>query len=214
MAAAVDAYLKWSGRKKALVWVALCTLVCAGYYFALFRPRLQELRGLEAQYDKLGQELRENQAIADNLPQVQEEVRRLEERLAEARKKLPEQDEIPLLLQKISDLGKEAGLEFLLFRPGTPVPKDFYAEVPLELQISGGYHDLATFFDKVGRLDRIVTIEDIDFGVPRAASPGSLKLFASCRAVTFKFIEPPAQAAAPAGAGAARGSPAQKRGGK
>lgn len=212
MAAAVDTYLKWSGRKKALVWVVLCAVIGAGYYFALFQPRVQELRGLEAQYDKLGQELRENQAIADNLPQVQEEVRRLDERLTEAKKKLPEQDEIPSLLQKISDLGKEAGLEFLLFRPGTPVPKDFYAEVPLELQISGSYHDLATFFDKIGRLDRIVTIEDIDFGAPKA-TPGGLKLTASCRAVTFKFIETPAQAAAPVSAGQPRGTPAQRRGG-
>ncbi len=194
MAGAVDAYLKWSARRKAVVWILLGAVVGAVYYFALFQPRLQTLRGLEAQYDKLGQELRENQAIADNLAQVKEEVRRLDERLTEAKQKLPEQDEIPLLLQRISDLGKEAGLEFLLFKPGAPTPKDFYAEVPLELQLYGGYHDLATFFDKVGRLDRIVTIEDIDFGTPKQ-TPGGLKLTASCRAVTFKFLEVAEQAA-------------------
>ncbi len=194
MAGAVDAYLKWSARKKAIVWILLCAVVGAAYYFALFQPRLNELRTLEAQYDKLGQELRENQAIADNLAQVKEEVRRLDEKLNEAKQKLPEQEEIPILLQKISDLGKEAGLEFLLFKPGSPTPKDFYAEVPLDLQVYGGYHDLAAFFDKVGRLDRIVTIENIDFGSPKQ-TPGGLKLTASCRAVTFKFLEPAEQAA-------------------
>ncbi len=189
MAGAVDAYLKWSGRKKALVWVVLCAVVGAGYYFALFQPSLEELRSLEAQYEKLGKELRENQAIADNLAQVKEEVRRLDEKLNEAKQKLPEQEEIPTLLQKVSDLGKEAGLEFLLFKPGAPVPRDFYAEVPLELQVYGSYHDLAAFFDKVGRLDRIVTIESSDLGTPKA-TPGGLKLTANCRAATFKFLEP------------------------
>ncbi|MFU8857781.1 MAG: type 4a pilus biogenesis protein PilO [Deferrisomatales bacterium] len=203
MAGAVDAYLKWSGPKKALVWGVLCAAIGAGYYFALFQPSLEELRGLQAQYETLGRELRENQAIADNLAQVQEEVRRLDEKLQEAKQKLPEQEEIPSLLQKVSDLGKEAGLEFLLFKPGAPVPKDFYAEVPLELQIYGSYHDLAAFFDKIGRLNRIVTIEDIDFGAPKT-TPGGLKITASFRAVTFKFLEPGEQPAKPTTTGGTR----------
>jgi len=195
MAGAIDTYLKWPARRKAIIWVLICAVIGVAYYFAFFQPRLQQLRELEVQYDQLGKELRENQAIADNLATVQEEVRRLDEKLNEAKQKLPEQEEIPTLLQKISDLGKEAGLEFLLFKPGTPTPKDFYAEVPLELQILGRYHDLASFFDKVGRLDRIVTIEDIDFGAPKPG-PGGVKLTVSCRAVTFKFLEPAEQAAA------------------
>jgi len=195
MAGAVDTYLKWPARRKVIVWIVICAVVGVAYYFLGFQPRLNELRSLETQYDALGKELRENQAIADNLAVVKEEVRRLDEKLEEAKQKLPEQEEIPNLLQKISDLGKEAGLEFLLFKPGTPTPKDFYAEVPLELQIFGKYHDLATFFDKVGRLDRIVTIEDIDFGSPKPG-PGGVKLTVSCRAVTFKFLEPAEQAAA------------------
>ncbi len=115
-------------------------------------------------------------------------MKRLEEKLAEALEKLPDKEEIPSLLQKVSDLGKDAGLEFLLFKPGAPVPKDFYAEVPLEMQVLGRYHDLATFFDKVGRLDRIVTIQDSDFANPKVEESG-VKLTVSCRAVTFKFLE-------------------------
>lgn len=198
MAAALDAYLKWPARKKALVWIVVCLLVGVAYYFLGFQPRLETLRGLESQYDRLGKELRENQAIADNLPRVKEEVQRLDERLALALEKLPNKEEIPTLLQTISDLGKEAGLEFLLFKPGAPTPKDFYAEVPLELQMVGHYHDLATFFDKVGRLPRIVTIEDADFGSPKPG-PGGMRLTVSCRAVTFKFLEPGEQAQAKKG---------------
>ncbi len=195
MAAALDTYLKWPTRRKAIVWLLFTAAVVLLYYFLLFQPRLEELRGLEADYDRLVKELRENQAIAENLPKVKEEVRRLDERLAQALQKLPNREEIPTLLQTVSDLGKEAGLEFLLFKPSPPVPRDFYAEVPLELQVFGSYHDLATFFDKVGRLPRIVTIEDLDFGGAKQG-PGGVKLTVSCRAVTFKFLEPGEQAAA------------------
>ncbi len=189
MAAVVDTYLKWPARKKALVWLVFCAVVLLGYYFAGFQPRVRTLRSLEDQYARLGKELRENQAIADNLPRVKEEVARLDEKLAEALQKLPDKDEIPSLLQTISDLGRDSGLEFLLFKPGTAVPKDFYAEVPLEMQLLGRYHDVATFFDKVGRLPRIVTIQNSSFGSPKAG-PGGVKLTVSCRAVTFKFLEP------------------------
>lgn len=188
MAAALDAYLKWPIQRKALVWLLFCVLVGGAYYFAGFQPRLQELRGLEAEFDRLGKELQENKAIADNLPRVREEVRRLDEKLALALEKLPNREEIPSLLRTVSDLGRDSGLEFLLFKPAQPVPKDFYAEVPLELQVLGRYHDIATFFDKVGRLPRIVTIQDLDVGGAKS-TPGGLKLTASCRAMTFKFLD-------------------------
>jgi len=199
MAAAVDSYLKWPASRKAIVWVVFAVAVLGAYYFLGFQPRVDALRSLEADYEKLGKELRENQAIADNLPLVKEEVRRLDEKLAQALEKLPNKEEIPSLLQTVSDLGKESGLEFLLFKPAPPVPKDFYAEVPLELQILGRYHDLATFFDKIGRLPRIVTIEDIDFASPKQG-PGGMKLTVTCRALTFKFLEP-GEAKKPADAG-------------
>ncbi|GAB4267277.1 MAG: type 4a pilus biogenesis protein PilO [Deferrisomatales bacterium] len=191
MAAALDTYLKWPATRKALVWFALCAVVVLAYVFAPgigFNARLERLRALQERYDRLGKELRENQAIAENLPRVKEEVARLDEELARALEKLPDKEEIPTLLQTISDLGKEAGLEFLLFKPGSPTPKDFYAEVPLEMQVRGRYHDLAVFFDKVGRLPRIVTIQNTDFGSPKPG-PGGVMLTVSCRAVTFKFLE-------------------------
>lgn len=196
MAAALDAYLKWPASKKALVWLLLCVFVGVLYYFLGFQPGLQELRSLEADFVRTDKELRENRAIAENLPQVKEEVRRLDEKLAAALEKLPNTEEIPQLLQTVSDLGKESGLEFLLFKPGAPQPKEFYAEVPLELEMTGHYHDLATFFDKVSRLPRIVTIPQVGLGGGKPG-PGGLDLNAKCRAVTFKFLEPGEKPAAP-----------------
>lgn len=189
MAPALDAYLKWPTRKKVLVWAVVCVVVGLVYYFLGFQPRLQELRRLDDTYARLGRELRENQAIADNLALVKEEVRRLDQKLAAALEKLPNKEEIPNLLRTVSDLGRESGLEFLLFKPAPPVPKEFYAEVPLEIQVLGRYHDVALFFDRVGKLPRIVTIQDLDLGGAKQ-SGGSVKLTASCKATTFKFLEP------------------------
>ena len=203
MAAVLDAYLKWPTKKKVLVWLLFCLVIGAAYYFVGFQPRLEQLRALEGDFDRLTKELQENKAIADNLPRVKEEVRRLDQMLAQALEKLPNKEEIPNLLRTVSDLGRDSGLDFLLFKPAPPVPKDFYAEVPLELQVLGRYHDIAVFFDKVGRLPRIVTIQDLDLGGAKP-TPGGLKLTASCRATTFKFLEAGEKAAAapkPAGAG-------------
>ena len=205
MAAALDTYLKWPTRKKAIAWVLCGLAVILLYNFLGFQPRLKQLRGLQDEYERLGKDLRENQAIADNLPLVKDEVRRLDAKLALALEKLPNGEEIPTLLRTVSDLGREAGLDFLLFKPGAPVPKQFYAEVPLELQVVGRYHDIATFFDRVGRLPRIVTIQDLELSGAKAGpassklsaqTPAGMRLVASCKATTFKFLEPGEAAAA------------------
>jgi type IV pilus assembly protein PilO len=162
MAAVVDTYLKWPASRKALLWFGFSAVVLLLYYFLGVQPQIERMRVLEAEFGQLGQKLRENQAIAANLPQVQAEVELLDQKLAEALTKLPNKEEIPALLQTISDLGKDSGLEFLLFKPGGATPKDFYAEVPLDLQIRGRYHDLGLFFNRIGRLPRIVTIQNLE----------------------------------------------------
>ena len=106
-----------------------------------------------------------------------------------AMRALPEREEIPSLLTSISRSGQDAGLEFLLFQPKSEVRKEFYAEIPVEMSVKGGYHDLAVFFDKVARLSRIVNIRNIS--MKRAGD--TLDLNTSCTAVTYKFVEPPPQ---------------------
>lgn len=214
MASSVDTYLKWTARKKALLWIVVCAAVVAVYVFFGYRPQTEKLQALQADYDRLGTELRENQTIDENLERVREELERLDAKLEEALKKLPETEEIPNLLETVSDLGKDSGLEFLLFKPAPPAPQTFYAEVPLELQMLGRYHDLAAFFDKVGRLPRIVTIQDIDFGNPKPDQAGTT-LKVSCRAVTFQYIEPSEEAQSDTGGGkSSKGGEKSRKGGK
>ena len=106
-----------------------------------------------------------------------------------AMQKLPEKEEIPSLLTSISDSGQQVGLDFLLFEPKSEKRKEFYAEIPVAMNIKADYHNLAIFFDQVARLSRIVNIRDIQIG--HAKGKDTVELNAKCTAVTYKFVEAP-----------------------
>jgi type IV pilus assembly protein PilO len=107
-------------------------------------------------------------------------------RLAEAR--LPDQKEIPDLLSAVSSAGRESGLEILLFRQKPERFQDFYAEVPVEVLVRGNYHQVATFFDRVGKLDRIVNVSDISMKSPNVEGD-TMIVDTACSAITFRFLD-------------------------
>lgn len=204
----IDKYVRWPFKYKALLWLGFALLVCVAYYFALFAPKRAEIQALKQESSKLAGQIVEKKAIADNLQSVKDAVTQMDKLLSQALEKLPSAEEIPKLLKTISDLGKETGLEPLLFRPGatTPVgPEYFYASIPLDMEQNGNFYSLARFFDKVGRLPRIVTVENITVTTVDNAKAFGPLLKASFKAVTFKYLKPeerPKKEAAPKGKGA------------
>jgi type IV pilus assembly protein PilO len=104
---------------------------------------------------------------------------------------LPESAEIPSLLAGISQAGKDAGLEFFLFQPKAEVRKEFFAEIPVDINVSGSYHQVALFFEKVSKLPRVVNIRDIKM-TPQSKEKSGV-LTTNCQAVTYKFIDAPAE---------------------
>jgi type IV pilus assembly protein PilO len=98
---------------------------------------------------------------------------------------LPENEEIPSLLASISQSGMDSGLEFFLFQPQNEIKKDFYAEIPVSISVTGRYQEVARFFDKVGNLPRIVNMRNISID----PNDGGQLLSTKCTAVTYKFIE-------------------------
>lgn len=126
----------------------------------------------------------------------------MQARLEEAKKELPASSEIPRLLTSISSRAKGSGLEVLSFRPGSEVPKEFYAEVPVALKLEGSFHQYASFLYAVSTLDRIVNISDLKIGTKKTQGSATNVLSIDCIATTFRFIEKPAAATAgAAGAG-------------
>lgn len=196
LAATLDTYVRWPTSRKAIVWAVVACVVGGAYYLLGYKPKQEILSSLERKSAELATKIQEKQAVANNLQKVKDAVKQMDDLLARALEKLPSEEEIPVLLKTVSDLGKEAGLDPILFRPGaaTPVgPTFFYAQIPLAMEELGGFYELVRFFDKVSRLPRIVTVEDIAVTVKEHNQITGPTLKAVFTATTFKYLPPEAR---------------------
>lgn len=176
-------------KQKIFLSVLVCLLVGVGYYYLYYKGAAQNVAALQGKLAELEAKIKEQEVIARNLPSFQAEVARLEEQLNLLLDQLPNSAEIPSLLKNVSDLGKEAGLEFLKFAPRGEVRKGFYAEIPFSLSLVGEYHGFVLFADKVSHLPRIVNLTDITFAQPRRTGGDRMTVNVSCSATTFRFLE-------------------------
>lgn len=191
MAITLNSIVKLPKSKKLLILVGVLASLSGLYGYLVYLPTSGELDKKSGDLAKLETQLRELQTIAAHIRRFQAEAAKLREELAIAVAQLPTSKEIPALLANVSNLGKEAGLEFLLFRPAPEVGREFYAEIPVEIRVKGPYNAVAVFFDKVGKLPRIVNISSLTMEGAKEVS-GRWEITTSCTATTFKFIEKPA----------------------
>jgi type IV pilus assembly protein PilO len=185
------------------VLAVLSAAVVGVYVYLFYLPASATLDGLSAQQLELQRKLNEVRSVAANLPSFQARLTELEVELKTALRQLPNSKELPGLLTDISSRGKNAGLEFKAFRPKDEVPRDFYAEVPIEIEFNGGFHEIARFFDDVSKLPRIVNVADLKIEIEKETPLGT-RLLVKGNATTFRFLE---QAVAPSAAPTA-GKPA------
>jgi type IV pilus assembly protein PilO len=179
-------------RLAAIPVVAAIVLGSYGWFF--YAPAAAERTRVQAQERELQRKVSEVRAIVANLAAFQKELD-----LKLALRQLPDSKELPGLLTDVSSLGKDAGLEFKSFRPGDEIPRDFYAEVPIQIEFSGEFHDIARFFDRVSKLPRIINVNELHMELADAKGQSTL-LQVKGEATTFRFLEHDAnQAAAPAG---------------
>lgn len=171
--------------QRIIVCVATFVLLSAGYGYFIYMPRQKEIKQLGNELTTLETRLVSYKQKAAALVKYEKMMAQVQARFNLAMKALPDKKEIPSLLTGISRSGRTAGLEFHLFQPKAEVQKEFYAEIPVAVKVKGMYHELATFFDLVARLYRIVNINDISIK-SRNKSDG---LEASCNAVTYMFVE-------------------------
>ena len=179
-------YIPLERKVKILLAILLFLLPVVLFYFLFYSPRQDQLLGLERQKSTLTTEVKKAKAAAKNLKKYQDEVAEAKTRFAQTAIVLPKKKEIPNLLRNISDLGKGAGLDFLSFKPGSEIPKDFYAEIPVDISIRGPYHNMGYFLDQVSKLNRIVTVNNIKMGSPKKEG-GEMLLNSNCRLVTYRF---------------------------
>jgi len=168
--------------------IILLIVLVLGQYLLL--PAYEKLDAKDQEYTKLEQDLNEKKRVAQDPKVFEVKLESVKRDLAIKKVQLPDTKEIPQLLTTISSLGKESGLNFLLFRPKPEVPKEFYAEIPVEIQVEGSYHEVASFFSKVGNLNRIVNIANVSMA-KRHEEVEKMILNTSCLATTFMFMETP-----------------------
>jgi type IV pilus assembly protein PilO len=166
---------------------AIAVGIAAGYYFLSYQENGEKLKTLRAQEMELQRKLSEVRAIAANISAFQDEIAGLEIELKTALRQLPNNKELEVLLTDISNLGKTAGVEIRSFKRAQEVSHDFYAEVPIKIELTGEFHDVAQFFDLVSKLPRIVNMGALTINVV-SADEESTVLSVKGTATTFRFI--------------------------
>ena len=158
---AFEAFTNAPRSQKLALGVMLLAIIIGAGYFLLLSPKLAEVDGLRSRSLALEAEVRQSRVIALSLARFRQEALRLRQRLEAAKERLPVEKEIPTLYRQISNLAFQAGLTVTLFQPKEPLPRDVYSEVPITISAETGFHQLGNFFERLSRLPRIVTLQDI-----------------------------------------------------
>jgi type IV pilus assembly protein PilO len=176
----------------------------AAFYFFLYQGMVEERTKKSADLDALQKTIRELEITVAKLPEFEKEVKALEDKLELLKRFLPPERETPDLIRKVHRLATESTLSVKKFNPKTPVNKDFYQEYPIDVELEGTYHNLGIFFDKVGRLPRLVNAGNIAIKV--ATTPRiNNTISTTFTATTYVYVEkPPTPAAAPGAPGGVR----------
>ncbi|MCK4469691.1 MAG: type 4a pilus biogenesis protein PilO [Desulfobacterales bacterium] len=176
---------KISKTQRMMIYFGTITILIGAFVYFSYLPKHKTVDKLNQNYDKLEQQLATAKINAMQLEKFRNNMKKVEKDYRRVMKALPQKQEIPDLLESISEAGQVVGLEFLLFQPKAEIRKDFYAEIPVSIQVAGNYHNVGLFFDRVSNLPRIVTIQAIKM----TPLKGGDKLITSCSAVTYKFVE-------------------------
>ena len=162
-------------------------IAAVSYYFMGYSGTQTELQNLWVQEAELQRKLGEVRSVASNLAAFEEEITQLEGKLARVLRQLPNKKELEVLLTDVSNLGKTVGIEIKSFRREEEVIHDFYAEVPISIELEGRFHDLARFFALVAKLPRIVNMGSLSIGVA-GENEDATRLRVSGTATTFRFV--------------------------
>lgn len=162
-------------------------LIATSYFFLSYQGRAEELKQLRAQELELQRKLSEVRSVAANISAFESEIADLEIKLKKALRQLPNKKELEVLLTDISNLGKTAGVEIKSFKRNEEVVHDFYAEVPIQLEIEGEFHDVAEFFDLMSKLPRIVNMGALSIRIANEDENATV-LSVQGTATTFRFV--------------------------
>lgn len=168
------------------ILVGTVVLLAAAFAYAVYFPSTKKIAATTSSIKDLNGKLNRAKIQRKKLPKVRKEKEDVDIQFAAALKLLPNDKEIPELLTKISELGTEANLVLSKFNFQKERKKGFYAEIPISLKIRGSYHDVAIFFEKIGKMERIMNIQNVQM---KPIAERSTILDVTCDAITYTFIK-------------------------
>ena len=184
----LDNILERSKAQKCAILGVIIILLAAVYYSFLYSPQADEIAKLADSVEIARNEKSVKAQKPANLAGLRKDLQRLDAELKKAVAQLPEKREIPDLLRNISTKAQQSGLDILVFRPRAENYQDFYAEIPVDITVKGNFHNTVSFFDEVGRMDRLVNIDNIGFKNPTPAGD-NVVLETTSVATAFRFLD-------------------------
>jgi type IV pilus assembly protein PilO len=175
---------QWPVLPKILTWSVVAIVMVALGWFFLLSSAHDELDAERAKEPTLKQDYRAKLGQAVNLAELRKQKLQVEEYVTQLEKQLPGKAEMDALLSDINQAGLGRGLQFELFRPGQVVVKDYYAELPISIRVSGRYHDMGAFAGDIANLSRIVTLHNLNI---TGSSTGALAMDATAR--TYRYLD-------------------------
>lgn len=183
----MDRFFELPLIQRVLAYSVVFLLLVGIYWYLVQIPAAEQITAKQTRQSELEAEFAQlNKALKDP-KKLREDIVEAEALFKEATKQLPEEKEIPELLRQVSNHGRDSGLEITLFRQQAETLHDLHAEVPVEMAVRGGYHQIALFFEKVRHLDRIVNVSDIAMKNPQMTD-GRLQVDSSFFATTYRFL--------------------------
>ncbi len=155
----------WPNEIKILVGFVCAIIVGAISYYAIISNKLPLLQSAQNDEIELRQTFEAKYSVAVNLSAYEEQLERMQKDFSSMLKSLPTSNETPGLLDDVTYVGTDAGLSFKLLNWQQEIPKEFYTELPIQIEVSGSYHEFGEFSSNVANLPRIVTLHDFDIEV-------------------------------------------------
>jgi type IV pilus assembly protein PilO len=209
LAAILDRLSRMQRAQRLAIYGVLMVLLGVAFWALVYLPQSSQLSELQQQQTQLQQQKVQVESTIKNKKQFEIELEQLKQDLVQALKELPNDREIPGLLKGISTLGRKVGLEVRKFTPLAEEKREYVAEVPVELEVRGSYHEVAMFFDRLSKMNRIVYVQDIEMGAAEERG-GKVYLTVEGKAVTFRFLTDEERVKSGKGKGKRRGRKGKK----
>lgn len=177
---------QWPGLPRNLLFVAVCVAVIAGLWFAWLKASDEELIAEKVREEQLREDYRKKLVQAVNLDALRKQLEQVQQYVTQLEKQLPSKAEMDALLSDINQAGLGRSLQFELFRPGQVIVKEYYAELPIAVRVTGTYHDIGLFAADIANLSRIVTLNNLSL-TPVRGRDGVLTM--DCTAKTFRYLD-------------------------